>query len=375
MAMQNGEKSRHTIPRPEVNDMEPPEIDSGTTQRLPPIPLRNVRDDPRWWAILNRRKKSDPYDQFEVQREQERERLIEQRGQRQRGRRSMLPEFSNMTMEENAYSNVRSRWKEQGIWDGDWGYEPFHLWKHEMEPEPKIEDGRQPDSHVLRFGSRPRIMPESMTDEQRATHERETIASRPYHQFVYQLAREREWIAEDIPFDQLRPDTIAAAARLHLDGKPLEAMLYQSVDPSQLTGDKRTDDEIYFDHNVYESVMARWIKHGGLDLDEMAYKAVKARWIKQEIWDREWGEMPGMEWHMCSAEDEYSALVSTQGNPQNGPRPDSFDLAKPHGPVHDPSSFQIRDRVVWGNQYKAKDLTSTSTKRPFSRSSQLSPRT
>ncbi len=341
--MQTGEESRHTILRHEVNNMEPPENNSGGTQILPPIPLRNVEDDPRWWEILNRRKKSSPCSQFEAQREQERQRLLHQLYERDRGRIPTLPESRNSTREENAYSNVRRRWEEQGIWDGDWGYEPSHLWKHEMEPEPKIEDGMQPN-------------------EQRATHERGTVASRPYHQFVYQLAREREWIADDIPFDQIQPDTIAAAARLRLHGKPLEKLLYQGVDKRKLTGDKRTDDMLYFHHNLYDRMVARWIEHGALDLHEMAYKAVKARWMEQEIWDRVWVEMPGMEWHMCSVEDEYRALVSTKEKPPNEPRPGSFDFAKPQGPVHNPSSSPVRGSEVWTEdvrEFWKKDWEST----------------
>jgi hypothetical protein len=129
--------------------------------------------------------------------------------------------------------NVKNRWIEQEIWDDEWNEHGVGgRWKHEKLPEPP----REP-SPVFSWFEVPRVsVPDQLrvvSEEQMIAHERETAASRPYHQFRYQVLKEREWI-EDEPIS----DTI--------------------------------------------------------DIDAKAYEDVKARWIEQKIWDSRWGDMPGM---------------------------------------------------------------------------------
>lgn len=64
-------------------------------------------------------------------------------------------------------------------------------------------------------------------------------ASRPYHQFLYQISKEREWIKDELLYKQ---------------------------------------------------------STGFIDIDAMAYEAVKKHWMEDKIWNPQWGELPGMTW-------------------------------------------------------------------------------
>jgi len=76
-------------------------------------------------------------------------------------------------------------------------------------------------------------------------------ASRPNHQFLYQISTEREWIR----------------------------------------------DELLYKHST-----------GIIDIDAMAYEAVKKSWIEDKIWNPEWDEVPGMTW---MHEDIYDKKTET----------------------------------------------------------------
>ncbi|KAI1401865.1 hypothetical protein F4819DRAFT_305782 [Hypoxylon fuscum] len=142
-----------------------------------------------------------------------------------------------------ARENVKKRWVEQGIWNSKWNQFAYGRWKHEeplpLESETKLEAG-----HSIVFSPFPRPLPKPMRPmsddekrriaEQRAAREREHEASRPYHQFVYQISKERERIQ----------DQFANAP----------------------------------------------------GINTMAYENVKNTWTKRGIWNKRWGILPGMSW-------------------------------------------------------------------------------
>ncbi|KAH0842451.1 hypothetical protein AYO21_10752 [Fonsecaea monophora] len=74
-----------------------------------------------------------------------------------------------------------------------------------------------------------------VTEELRAAHAQETAASRPHPQLLYEIAKERKWL----------------------------------------------EDELFTSPN---------------DIDQVAYQNVKESWVKQKIWNPEWTGMPGDTW-------------------------------------------------------------------------------
>jgi hypothetical protein len=100
--------------------------------------------------------------------------------------------------------------------------------------------------------------------------EREREASRPYHQFVYQISTERERIQED---STSREDA------------------------------------------------------GAGDINTKAYENVKNTWTKRGIWDRRWGILPGMSW---KHEGSFEELVADDfaSVPANPPVNDSHEVGE-----------------------------------------------
>lgn len=117
------------------------------------------------------------------------------------------------------------------------GWKTPGVWKHEepLEPEP---EATPVVFHVFGSPKREPSQPESM--EQRATREREREASRPFHQFVYQVSKERERMQ-----DQRRRADIVS-------------------DP--------------------------------VDISTHAYEVVKDTWTERGVWNTKWGVLPGMSW-------------------------------------------------------------------------------
>jgi hypothetical protein len=141
-----------------------------------------------------------------------------------------------------AQESVKARWLEQGIWRKEWGGQGRLLgpWKHEV-PD---GDWNMP-SNPLETQTQG---PESDEAACREEHERE--ASRPYHQFIYHVSKERERILDGMR----HPDQDPAAPG---DVAPISA-------PS--------------------------------DISTTAYKRVKAAWVHHTIWDAKWGVLPGNLW-------------------------------------------------------------------------------
>lgn len=163
--------------------------------------------------------------------------------------------------DEHAFNIVRSRWERQGIWRKRWKDEfGIDRWRHEepldLSSMSVSESDGQPDagygpSVLLRPTDTKPKQPRILTDEEFAKRmsyhnrlRRDREASRPFHQFLWQLSKERECIHEGGMFD-----TIADSN----DSAPL-------------------------------------------DINTQAYNNVKSTWVNRGIWDKEWGIIPGMSW-------------------------------------------------------------------------------
>jgi hypothetical protein len=95
---------------------------------------------------------------------------------------------------------IKLRWIEQGIWKDEWTTRLWRGWKHEelLEPESGPETDIQALSRTFTFAlkQQPQQIESNKEKgearERQALREREPEASRPYHQFVYQISKERE---------------------------------------------------------------------------------------------------------------------------------------------------------------------------------------
>ena len=164
------------------------------------------------------------------------------------------------TEEIQAIEMVKKRWVEQGIWKDKWdelaagrGYMDVGNWKHEepLELESESETDTEADSPTFSIcgvpqkASQPKPRRPKSDDEKRGIAERRVIrqrereASRPYHQFIYQISKEREPIQDE-----------------SANGKGTDAA----------------------------------------DINTRAYENVKKTWTKRGIWNGKWGILPGMSW-------------------------------------------------------------------------------
>lgn len=169
-----------------------------------------------------------------------------------------------------ARKNVKRRWVEQGIWNDKWEEEGLRRWKHEepFEPESESEtdsaaesEGPIVDNPPRRTEAKPR-RPKSAEElrriaERRPVREREREASRPFHQFVYQVSKERERIEDEL--NNSRP-------------------------PAFPEGGSQNQDETKAERAT------------PLDINSTAYERVKNRWVERSIWHEKWGVLPGMSW-------------------------------------------------------------------------------
>ncbi|KAJ2897758.1 hypothetical protein MKZ38_004381 [Zalerion maritima] len=210
------------------------------------------------------------------------------------GRRQTLLWDDTSDLQANSENNIRSRWVEQGSWGNEWGpawpkdshpmttkwehqgggpfFGPYNpttsesrpgaRWGHEeSDPEPESEPESEPKSESEQerrpifgiFGlgvgqpkrPRPRRRPIKYIQTplgplpqypipRPTVHNPE--ASRPYHQFLYQISKERDWIKDEMGYKA--PGSV-------------------------------------------------------IDLNAMAYQGVKNNWIKDGVWNPKWDELPG----------------------------------------------------------------------------------
>jgi hypothetical protein len=224
---------------------------SGTTTRSaspnPPSEQEQRREQRRVQLRLER-DASLPYEQFAAQIDEEMRRVWN--ADPRTSWISPMPIAG--PLEENACETVKKRWIEQGIWNNKWNEMASGLWKHEepLELESESETNTEAESPLSIFGipqkqlqPKPR-QPKSDIEkrriaEQRVVREREREASRPYHQFVYQISKERKRIQEE-----------------SANGEGTNTA----------------------------------------DINTKAYENVKNTWTKRGIWNVRWGILPGMSW-------------------------------------------------------------------------------
>jgi len=182
-----------------------------------------------------------PYDQLGRQVKEEEERILAAI----RARELRVP--VGTVYYDLAKKNVRKDWNEQGIWNPKWNDMASGLWKHEepleLSSESEADSEELPKFNLFSFLDKERPKPKpkqhkSSEDirqaiERRAIRQREREASRPFHQFIHQVSKERE---------------------------RMEATLTPA------------------------------------DINTRAYTHVKSIWIKRGIWDTRWGILPGMSW-------------------------------------------------------------------------------
>ena len=246
--------------RRRFNDSPPPYTSgrSGTTTRSvsPGAPSeRQRRREQRRMQLAEEYEASRPYNQFSAHVDEERKRIWNM------NTRSNRPETPpGFDFLEQARETVKRRWVKQGIWNNNWTEFAYGNWKHE---EPLFSESESTDNSESRTSTALFSFPKQpKTDDNKrwnadrqVAQEREREASRPFHQFVFQLSEERESITE------LR------------DGK-----------------------------NVAHSA----------DINTKAYENVKRTWIRRKIWNQRWGIMPGMCWkHEERLEEEGTDSLPT----------------------------------------------------------------
>ncbi|KAL8847235.1 MAG: hypothetical protein Q9221_007722 [Calogaya cf. arnoldii] len=162
---------------------------------------------------------------------------------------------------------VKKRWQEQGIWDDEWDKLDWDAWrwKHEESyTDLSSQEGTESEPHRLFEHPASSQAPVASVDSQTilqkkdrgSMSEPDRETSRPIYQFIWQLARQRDLIRGE-------PTIQAAAAS------------------------------------------------APIDINTRAYEAVKSTWVRQNIWDKDWGIMPGMTWMHERSPDQTIRLDPT----------------------------------------------------------------
>ncbi|MCJ1355518.1 MAG: hypothetical protein MMC33_005510 [Icmadophila ericetorum] len=166
---------------------------SGTTTRSASPDTRSDeqrRREQRRYQFIRERAASLPQKQFEAQVEEERKQIW------YADPRTRMSQYRSIdtTFDEDARETIKKRWAEQ---------EPLEL---ESELETDTEAAFPPHSFLFGIHQKPPQLkprrPKSNDEKQRAAKRRavrecEREASRPYHQFVYQILKERERIQDE----------------------------------------------------------------------------------------------------------------------------------------------------------------------------------
>ena len=206
-----------------------------------PGPLSEEQEERRYKLELKHRA-SDSYHQFGHQIEDEEKWIVDM------NRRLRILDYSALGM---AGGNVRRRWVQQGIWNNKWKLFPHGKWKREkpleLESESETDpEGEPPPYSFLRPKTKPRRQKSDEEKrriaERRVVQERDREASRSYHQFVYQISKERERIQDE-------------SSRVESSAGVVSA-----------------------------------------NINTRAYDSVRDTWTRRGIWDDRWGLLPGMAW-------------------------------------------------------------------------------
>ncbi|KAK4038362.1 hypothetical protein C8A01DRAFT_37676 [Parachaetomium inaequale] len=236
---------------------------------------------------------STPYYQFENQAQEEEERLP-------RYIRPYKPLPGVTDIEQHAHANVKMRWVEQDIWRKEWDgqFRPSGPWQHQM-PRPDETQGRLPVSDI----------------EVRMA-ERNREASRPYHQFIYQVSQERDRIKGDLTIlTRTLPQDVLASIRLATSRPPSG----KDEPPGAREGMPP-------------------------DINTMAYERVKSAWMFRKIWNPKWGVLPGMSWMHEVVDDDPAA--DAPGNTLWAPRAGGTEAASvpPTAPETAPPGMSTSSR-------------------------------
>ncbi|KXG45635.1 uncharacterized protein PGRI_034020 [Penicillium griseofulvum] len=207
---------------------------------------RNQHRDEKKLQLIKDHDASRANNQFETQVQELEARLIEgiEKG------RHTIPKGTNVS--EAARNTVKYGWIKQEIWDRDWENttEPWWPWRHEEWPTRPYNLNWPHNMSREDWAEWGKVYPDGGEP------------SRPFHQFTYQISKERERIEDE------------------------------SSAP-------------------YRSTRVRPSK----DINTRAYENVKSVWIKRGIWDNRWGLLPGTTWKHESPlkmPDDDSTPSSTQ---------------------------------------------------------------
>ncbi|KAI2728972.1 hypothetical protein DTO027I6_8320 [Penicillium roqueforti] len=205
---------------------------------------RLERRDREKWQLMKAHDASRANRQFDAQVYELEARIIEGI----ENRTLDVPDGTNMN--NLAHETVKKNWMKQGIWNEEWEHvpQPWWMWRHEELPEvtpaPKIDLDRLSRSRgeePTKAGFWDKKIPHS--GERKAKQKPGDEPSRPFHQFIYQISKERERVqnASDSPDS---PSSVSALTNINTE----------------------------------------------------AYEHVKSIWIKRGIWNDQWGILPGMVW-------------------------------------------------------------------------------
>ncbi|KAJ6190439.1 hypothetical protein N7519_000460 [Penicillium mononematosum] len=191
---------------------------------------RQERRDLQKWELIKAHDASRPNQQFDAQ---------------------DVPDGTNMN--NLAYETVKNNWIEQGIWNDEWVNMPSEQWMHELSPEITPEPETYPGgrTHIGLFASLESALPTDTGKNVQQGGERQPKQktgdepSRPFHQFIYQISKERERVR-------------------NLYARP---SLFDDSEPAAFA-----------------------------NINSNAYERVKSIWAKRGIWNEEWGILPGMAW-------------------------------------------------------------------------------
>jgi hypothetical protein len=265
-----GDPQRLDRARIRFDDSPPPYTSdrSGTTTRSqsPSDPSEEERRlQERRIQLFREREASEPHEQFSAQVEEERRRIWNTDP-----RTSWMCMPPGDTLIKEASETVKKRWVEQGIWNSKWNQFAYGRWKHEepfkLESESETDTEAGPLAPLFSFFPKPQPkprLPKSDNEsrqiaERRVIREREREASRPFHQFFYQVSKERERIQDE-----------------------------------SASGEGT----------------------GTADINTRAYEKVKNTWSKRGIWNKRWGVLPGMLWkHEEPLEEETADGPAPQAN-------------------------------------------------------------
>jgi hypothetical protein len=211
--------------------------------------MQNQRDL-RKWQLSKDHEASRPYQQFEAQVHEMEASIIEGIENR------TLDVPDGTIMRVLARDTVKENWMKQGIWNEEWGKTPQMRWMHEQSPEITPEPETYPGgrTHIGLFASLESALPTDTGKDVQQGGERRAQAkqkpgdepSRPFHQFIYQISKERERVR----------NLYTGPSLFHSDPDPVAIA----------------------------------------DINTNAYERVKSIWVKRGIWNGAWGILPGMAW-------------------------------------------------------------------------------